>query len=264
MTLEGLQYAWQAPVAFLYGNDTSAKQAFLHWRETEARQAGATLLRQKASFMKGFSPCVQQGLFGKEEAFLILEGVTDTSFSLLNSFLEAFLGQGKVCLLLSPESRKIVSHFARHKTYASCGFFRNAHDRQALVQFFFAEKGETLPPFPDMIFTTQEMEEQCANVIQKLWLLRKDKDALDCFCAESTQKISWEVKILHSLDSVAAVRLLLTRALKTLDQKSSLLTLSPRPAVFSRATLLQKLLEQEIVFKRRHPPPKSGLFQDFL
>ncbi|MDR0662426.1 MAG: hypothetical protein LBF76_03515, partial [Holosporales bacterium] len=192
MTLEGLQHAWRAPVAFLYGNDTSAKQAFLHWREAEARQAGTIVLHQKASFMKGFSPYLQQGLFEKIETFLILEGITDTSLSLLDPFLEAFLNQGRVCLLLSPESRKIAPHFARHKTYASCGFFKNARDRQALAQFFFAEKGETLPPLPDTIFTTQEIEEQCANVIQKLWLLRGDKDALDRLCAESTQKISWE------------------------------------------------------------------------
>ncbi|MDR1267109.1 MAG: hypothetical protein LBJ70_01855 [Holosporales bacterium] len=262
MTFEDLQKAWQAPAVFLFGNDASSKQAFAQWCETAARKAGGNVLREKPAFIKNFCPWVQQGLFGEPQTLLLLEGVTDASLPSLEPFLDSFQPQGRALIFLSPEAKKIPTHFAQHTSYPSCGFFKNPRHRQALVQFFFSLQGESMPDLPEALFTSREMEEQCAGTCQKLWLLHTEEAFLQRFCSEATQPERWDVQALRSLEPVAATRLLLARTLKTLTKAEPVLSFSSRPQ--SRAALLQMLLDHEISFKRRQTLPKSALFQSFL
>jgi hypothetical protein len=185
----------------------------------------------------------------------------------LEPFLEAFQEQGRVLVIVAPESRKIAPHFARHPAYIPCGFFKNAKDRLALLQCFFVRQGEPAPSVPEAFLLSCEMEEQFASTCQRRWLLRKDPEACARLWAEATRAAAWDIKTLRSLEPIAAIRLLLARTLKTLARSDDpVLTLCPgrEAPLRSRAAILHTLLEAEVSFKRKHAPPKSTLFQPFL
>ncbi|MDR2417398.1 MAG: hypothetical protein LBD15_04555 [Holosporales bacterium] len=52
MTLETLKKAWYAPAVFVFGNDASAKQAFVSWRKQKARREEYRVEIQKPAFIK--------------------------------------------------------------------------------------------------------------------------------------------------------------------------------------------------------------------
>jgi hypothetical protein len=264
--LETLQKAIRAPAVFIFGNDLSAKKAFTLWVEEAACRDGYTIEYQKMAFIKSFTTNIQIGLFGDTKTLLILEGITDASLPLLEPFLDVFCNQGRVLVVLSPEARKISQHFAQHKTYITCGFFKNTKDRLALFQFFFARQGESAPSVPESLFLTRDFEEHFANTCQKWWLLRSDPALQARLCAEATQMAHWDIKMLRSMEAIAAIRFLLTRSLKTLSKTEPILQLNNKgvSAPHPHAAMMHTLLDQEIAFKHKDIPPKSVLFQVFL
>ncbi|MDR1910338.1 MAG: hypothetical protein LBQ26_00645 [Holosporales bacterium] len=266
MTPETLKKAWQAPAIFVFGNDTSAKHAFTLWLEQAAQHEGYKIDHQKATFIKGFSPSTQEELFVPQKTFLVLEGVTDATLPSLDPIFQAFLPEGRVLVLLAPESRKIAPYFSHHPDYIPCGFFKNAQDRLTLFQFFFTVQGEPPPSVPATFLLSRDIEEQFANTCQKWWLLRANPDACARLCREAAQPTQWDVEMLRALEPIAATRLLLARALKTLESTEPLLKFFHHQATYlcQRGEILNTLLEAEIAFKRKHAPPKSVLFRPFL